>query len=95
MAVKTKEQIIEQIKARLGEDNSDEAIAVIEDVSDTYDALTGADGGGKDWKSEAERIDKEWREKYIARFSGGSDDDDDLKPPSPNEKSYNYEDLFK
>lgn len=95
MAVKSKEEIIAQIKARIGDDTSDDAIALIEDVEDTYGALSGADGGGKDWKAEAERIDKEWREKYIARFSKGSDEDDDIDPPSGDDKSYKFEDLFK
>lgn len=95
MAVRTREEIINQIRARIGDDTSDEAIALIEDVEDTYGALTGKDGEGKDWKAEAERIDKEWREKYIARFSGASDDDDDLnEPKGGNKKSRNFEDLF-
>lgn len=95
MAVKSKEEIINQIKARLGDDTSDDAIALIEDVEDTYGALTGNNGDGKDWKAEAERIDKEWREKYIARFSGASDDDDDIiEQKGGNKKSHNFEDLF-
>ena len=96
MAVRTREEIIKDISTRLGDDNSDEAIALIEDVTDTFADLEGrANPDGKDWKSEAERIDKEWREKYVARFSSGGNDDDDIEPPKNKPKSYSYDNLFK
>lgn len=96
MAVRTREEIMAQISARLGEDTSDDAIALIEDVTDTLnDYETRVAGDGKDWKAEAEKIDKEWREKYMARFTNGSADNDDV----PNnhreeEKPLTYEALF-
>lgn len=95
MAVKSKEEIINTIKAKFGDTMGDEEIAVIEDISDTYDSLKDSNGGGKDWKAEAERIDKEWREKYVARFTSGGDNDDDNDTPNDDKKSYNFEDLFK
>ena len=96
MAVRTREQIIAQISARIGDDKSDEAIALMEDVTDTLSELESkVSGDGKDWKAEAERIDKEWREKYISRFSGGSSNDDDVNEPNADEpKSYSFENLF-
>ena len=96
MAVKTREEIIAQISARIGDDKSDDVIALIEDVSDTLTELESKAGGdGKDWKAEAERIDKEWREKYISRFSGGSSNEDDVNEPNADEpKSYRFEKLF-
>lgn len=96
MAVRSKEEIIAQISARVGDDNSDEAIALIEDVSDTLEALAGDKGDEKDWKSEAERIDKEWREKYKARFTAGSDKDDtSFEDKGEPNKELTYENLFK
>lgn len=97
MAVKTREEIINDINTRFGADNSDEVIALIEDVTDTFAVLEGrANPDGKDWKSEAERIDKEWREKYVARFTSGGKDDDDIGVSKPEpKKSYSYNDLFK
>lgn len=95
MAVKSKEEIIAQIRAKLGDDTSDDAIALIEDVTDTYGALTEKNGDGKDWKAEAERIDKEWREKYVSRFSKGSDEEDDNNEANNNtNKPLTFEDLF-
>ena len=97
MAVRTREEIIADISARCGADNSDEVIALIEDVTDTFSDLEQrASGDGKDWKAEAERIDKEWREKYVARFtSGGSDDDDIGGQSNEDKKDYSFDKLFK
>jgi len=97
MAVKSREEIVAQLSARIGTDMSDDAIALIEDVTDTLaDFETKASGDGKDWKSEAERIDREWREKYIARFSGSGDDDEPDPVPRNNERKHlSFEDLFK
>lgn len=95
MAVKSREELIAQISARIGDDTSDEAIALMEDVSDTLNSLTENNGDGKDWKAEAERIDKEWREKYKSRFTSGSNTDDTNsgekeEPPKP----LTFEELF-
>ena len=97
MAVRTREEIINDINTRFGADNSDEVIALIEDVTDTFADLEGrANPDGKDWKAEAHRIDKEWREKYVARFTSGGKNYDDIEPPKPEpKKSYSYDDLFK
>lgn len=97
MAVRSREEIIAEINARVGADNSDEAIALIEDVTDTLaDLETRANGDGTDWKAEAERIDKEWREKYRARFSSNSGEDDDINLSKQGAgKDYSFEKLFK
>lgn len=98
MAIKSKEELLASIKARFGEDTSDDALSLYEDLSDTIsDYEEKAKGDGKDWKAEAERIDKEWREKYRDRFFNGGDDDDDKPDPfePPERKQYKFEDLFK
>ena len=40
MAVKNKDEILESLRSRIGEDTSDEAISILEDVEDTLDSLT-------------------------------------------------------
>ena len=96
MAVRSKDEIIAQLSAKLGEDSSDEALALIEDVTDTLDTLSGENSDGKDWKAEAERIDKEWREKYKARFTSGSKEDDtNLGSKGEPPKVITFDDLFK
>ena len=97
MAVLKREEIIAKISASYGDDNSDDAIALIEDITDTFDALeTKANGDGKDWKAEAQRIDKEWREKYVSRFSKGSSNEDDNIDTNVDDKpDYSFEKLFR
>lgn len=98
MAIRKIDEIMSTLRTRLGEDTTDDALSFIEDVSDTLnDYEQKAKGDGKDWKAEAERIDKEWREKYKNRFFSGSKDDDDGVDPDPEaeQKKYRFEDLFK
>ena len=94
MAVRSKEELMESIRARIGDDQSDEAIALLEDIADTYtDMETRANGDGEDWKAKFEANDAAWRQKYRDRFFGkGSEDDEpDDKPNKP----MTYEELFK
>lgn len=92
MAVKTKDEILESIKSRFSEDTSDEALAFLEDVSDTFaDYEQKIKGDGKDWKAEAERIDAEWRQKYKDRFFSGRDPEDEEEDKTV----LTYEELFK
>ena len=48
-------------------------------------------------KAEAERIDKEWRQKYHDRFFNPPEKEevDPLDAGSPTPKAYRFEDLFK
>lgn len=69
MAVRTREEILESVRVRVGEQTDDETIAFIEDISDTLtDLETRANGDGTDWKAKYEENDTEWRKKYTERF---------------------------
>ena len=95
MAVRTIEEILEQVRTRLGDDTSDEAIALVEDISDTIsDYETRANGDGTDWKSKYEENDKEWRKKYRDRFFNGGTDDNNDNGSEPDEKPLTFEELF-
>ena len=95
MAIKTKAEILERIKAKFDGDASDEALEIIEDISDTMDDYDAKVKDTTDWKAEAERIDSEWREKYKERFFSGPGEDGDDPEPEFQEKRLTYEDLFK
>lgn len=85
----SKEELIEKVKAYVGDRTDDETISLIEDISDSV----GVDDDGVNWKEKFEGLDNEWREKYIARFSEPSTvKDDDIKV-EPLEKP-SFEDLF-
>lgn len=96
MAVRTREEIMEQLSTRIGDDTSDEAISLIEDITDTLnDFESRANGDGTDWKAEYEKNDKEWREKYISRFKNGSDNsNNDNNDNREEDKPLTYEALF-
>lgn len=97
MSVQTKDKIMELVKGRIGDDTSDESIALIEDISDTFTDLEAkAKGDGEDWKAKYEALDNEWRTKYTERFFSPDPDGDELgKPNEEDNKPLTYEDLFK
>lgn len=101
MAVTTKEQIMDRLKAKFADDTSDEAIQIIEDVSDTFDDLSKKPDDGVNWEEKYKENDKRWREKYRDRFfnSDAADDaDDPVESTEPikdgEEVKTKYEDLF-
>lgn len=96
MAIRTREEILEAVRARVGEQTDDETITFLEDVSDTLtDLETRANGDGEDWRTRYEENDREWRRRYTERFFNA---DPQPKPePNPNpepEKPSRFEDLF-
>lgn len=96
MAVKTREEILAELKARVGEQTDDETIAFLEDVTDTLSDLeTKAKGDGTDWKAKYEENDAKWRKKYTERFYS-SDPNPDPEPPKPDDppKPKTFAELF-
>lgn len=90
MAVKTVDEIMKKVRERIGEDDSDEAIEFIEDISDTFESFSNAE----DWKTKFEENDKKWREKYRDRFFTSKEEvEDDIEEPEEKEKK-KFEDLF-
>lgn len=66
MAVRTRDEILASIRSCLGDDTSDDALAIIEDVDDTfkdYEVRTS-----DEWKSKYDELDAEWRKRYRDRF---------------------------
>lgn len=96
MAVKTREEILEELRVRVGEQTDDETIAFLEDVTDTLSDLeTKAKGDGTDWKTKYEENDAEWRKKYTERFYS-SDPEPDNEPTKldDTEKPKTFAELF-
>lgn len=96
MAVRTREEILEAIHARVGEQTDDETISFLEDVTDTLtDFETRANGANEDWEQRYKDNDAEWRKKYTERFFSG-EPIEPLEPKEPPEtKPKTFEDLFK
>lgn len=96
MAVVTREDLFNRIKTRIGDDTSDEAIALIEDFSDTFDSLSNADN--EDWRTKYEENDRQWRERYISRFENPIEDNSTetvhIPEEETEEKEITIDDLF-
>lgn len=101
MAVKTKDELFNSIKSKFEGDDSDDTLALLEDISDTLDDMSEQVSKSGEWKNKYEQNDKEWREKYKNRFFSKPDiNDDDLtdpptEPPTEPKKPMTYDDLFK
>lgn len=99
MAVRSKAEILELIRERVGDDTSDEALTIIEDITDTLDDYDARIAGSGDWQRRYEENDAEWRQRYRDRFfgSGNEDliDDDPEDPEDEPEKPQSFDDLFK
>ena len=96
MSVRTREEILEFIRARVGEQTDDETISFLEDVTDTLtDFETRANGNGEDWEQRYKDNDAEWRKKYTERFFSGEPKEPPKDPPIDPTKPKTFEDLFK
>ena len=92
MAVKTREEILSEVKARVGEQNDDETNKIMEDITDTLKKKKKkAKGDGTDWKAKYEENDAEWRKKYTERFYSS-----EPEPPKPDDtkKPKTFAELF-
>lgn len=96
MAVLSKEDFLSRINERIGDDNSDEAIAFMEDMSDTYEDMANKITDSTDWKKKYEENDKAWRDKYKERFTSSHNEDEDLSGNDDDTTSpKTFDDLFK
>lgn len=94
MAVLSKEDFMSAIRVRVGEDTSDEALAFVENMSDTFDSLTQAAGDNTDWKTKYDELDNNWRKRYTERFYSAEEAEDEA--PSFNERTVKtFDELFK
>ena len=97
MAVLKRDDFMNSIKAKIGDDTSDDVISFLEDVNDTYtDLETKANNDNQNWKEKFTELDKTWREKYKQRFFSGTTKDEPDETDQPNEppKKLTYENLF-
>lgn len=87
--------MLERINSLAGDKaDSDEVLTLIEDVSDTFGHFE--ENSNIDWEEKYHKNDKEWRERYRARFFNEDVDDKDLEPEENKPpKTLRFEDLFK
>lgn len=68
MAVRTREELMEMVRNRIGEDNSDEALAMLEDMTDSLNDYETRINEAGDWKAKYDENDAAWRQRYRERF---------------------------
>lgn len=95
--IKSKEELIEAVKAGFDGNDSDAVISILEDITDTIDDLETRTESADEWRAKYEANDKEWRKRYIDRFSGAVEtvEEPSMFVPEEEEKTNRYEDLFK
>lgn len=95
MAILTQEQYMQSIQNIIGDRTDDEAITLIENLTDTYNDLSErANPNGVNWEQRAHDIEEEWKAKYKERFFSGSSPEPEPQPNEPT-KAMSFEDLFK
>lgn len=70
MAVKDRDSILSAVKQMIGDNTSDEAIELMEDIADTMTDYETKVADKTDWKAKYDEMDASWRKKYVERFSG-------------------------
>ncbi len=100
MAVKTREELLNDLNAFIGDSEEDSAITLIEDITDTLTDLENNDK--ENWKTKYEENDKAWRKKYRDRFFSKKEDEDEDEDEEKeddeiedNKTPKTFDDLFK
>lgn len=88
--VKTKEELLAEINDIVGDVNTDEYLALLEDLSDTLDSVQSS----TEWEKKLKDLDETWREKYKARFFDGDTEHEVEHEGDTHIASYDYDDLF-
>lgn len=65
MAILKKEELLQLVQSKLTD--SDDDLTLLENITDTINELSKEEQ--EDWKTKYEENDKQWRERYKARFS--------------------------
>ena len=80
MPVLSKEDFLQRLQSRIGEDTSDEALQFLEDMSDTYNDFESrtANTDSDEWKTKYEELDQSWRQRYKERFLNTQTTDEEV-----------------
>lgn len=66
--IKSKDEILTSVNSLVGEEASDDVLAILEDITDTMDDYERRISESGDWEAKYNANDQAWREKYKARF---------------------------
>lgn len=89
MAVLNRDDFFARLHSKLAEDTSEDGIAFLEDMTDTYDDLERrANGDGIDWESRYHDLDESWKKRYRHRFFTGSGGNPSYPESAPDDNEY-------
>ena len=96
MAIKSREDLLKSLNTLIGDNSTDENLAILEDVTDTLKDYEEQTADQTDWKSKYEQNDADWRKKYKELFLSGEtikdEQEEDVKKDS---KPLTFDSLFK
>lgn len=100
MSVLSRDDFFNRVQSVAGTDTSDETLAFIEDMTDTYNDLESkSNGDGVDWEQRYHELDESWKAKYKQRFfSGGGSariTQEEHTEQDNRAEEIGYDDLFK
>lgn len=96
MAIKSSEDLLKSLNALIGDNSSDDNLAILEDVADTLKDYEEKTADQTDWKTKYEQNDADWRKKYKERFlSGETIKDEQEEDVERDSKPRTFDSLFK
>lgn len=96
MAIKSSEDLLKSLNTLIGDNSTDENLAILEDVTDTLKDYEEKTADQTDWKSKYEQNDADWRKKYKDRFlSGETIKDEQEEDVERDSKPLTFDSLFK
>lgn len=96
MAIKSHEDLLKSLNALIGDNTTDENLAILEDVTDTLKDYEEKTADQTNWKSKYEQNDADWRKKYKERFlSGETIKDEQEEDVEKDSKTLTFDSLFK
>lgn len=97
MAVVNKDTIMERLRENFNDNDSDDVLGLLEDVTDTLNDYQSRLEENGDWKERYEQNDREWRQKYKDRFfNNDPEPDPEPEPDKDSEQATptTFEELF-
>lgn len=97
MAVVNKDTIMERLRENFNDNDSDDVLGLLEDVTDTLNDYQSRLEENGDWKERYEQNDREWRQKYKDRFFNNDPEPDPEPEPDKDPeqaKPTTFEELF-
>lgn len=97
MAVVNKDTIMERLRENFNDNDSDDVLGLLEDVTDTLNDYQSRLEENGNWKERYEQNDREWRQKYKDRFFNNDPEPDPEPEPDKDPEQATpttFEELF-